>query len=144
MWWCFPVASGYIGVMEDTIVVLTWRSAAKPVSWHGWPSTVKALLFIHCARQSEWCGMISYSSILSSLVSAVCKMTVSTIYVSCFRHTMWNVLKSVCHIQMCCWRTQCCQYYCSVIYSYIVLLHVFIWCGSVFIWIGWLLLTIMT
>ena len=49
-------------------------------------------------------------------------MTVSPICVSFFRGTKWHVLKPVCHIQMCCWRTWHCQCSCSAIYPSIVLL----------------------
>ena len=128
MWWCFLVTSGYVGGREDIVVVLTWRNAIKPVIWPGWPSMVGALLFTCCVWLSEWCCMICVSSILSSLVSVVCEMTISTIFVSCFRGTMRCVLKHVGHIWISCWRTQCCQCYSSVTYSSMVLLPFFIWC----------------
>ena len=70
--------------------------------------------------------MICVSCILSSLVIAVCEMSVSTVYLGCFRGPMQHVLKPFCHIGMCCWGTQYCQSSCSVVYSSIVLLLVFI------------------
>ena len=78
MWWCFLITSSYVGSMEDIIWVITCISAIKPVTWPGRPSMVEALFFICCDWWSEWCGVTCVSSILSSLVSAICEMTTST------------------------------------------------------------------
>ena len=50
---------------------------------------------------SKWCCVIVLSSIMSSLVCIVCKMTIFIIYVSYFRCTMGHMLKPVCPIGMC-------------------------------------------
>ena len=82
---------------------------------------MKVLLVTRCIWWSEWCGTICVSSMLRSLVQPVCEMANSTIHVSCSRHTIWHVLKPVCYIYMCCWRTRCCQCYFSGKYSSMVL-----------------------
>ena len=61
MWWCFRVTSSNAGVMEDIIVILMWRSFAKPITWLWWPYMVKAF-FTWCVWWSEWCVVICVSS----------------------------------------------------------------------------------
>ena len=56
----------------------------------------EAMLFTYCICCSARCDVMSVSSILSSLVSVVGKMTISTVCMKCFRHTMWHVLNAVC------------------------------------------------
>ena len=128
MWLCFWVAGSNVGSMKDIIGILTWIGDVKAIIWPVWASMVKVPLLMICIWWSKWCCVICISSVLSSLVHAVCKMTVSTICVSCIRYTMWHLLKPVCPIGMCCWRTWCFQCFCSAIY--------FLHCvGSIFIWI---------
>ena len=84
MWWCFWITSSYVGTIKDIIGVLKLRSAIRPVTWPGWPSIMKALLFMSCIWLSEGCSLICMSFIidnfmsfiLSSLVSLVCEMTI--------------------------------------------------------------------
>ena len=143
MWWCFQVASSNVRGMKDIIGVLTCISTAKPVTDLG--DLLWWKLYCSHAMFDNLTGVVWYvSSVLHSLVCVVCEMTISTTCVSSLRHTVWHVLKPLCHTWMC-WRTQYCQcscffylfLYCIGSYFHLVCLNFCLTLGGYW-WLLWL------